>query len=606
MDDASLAPNRNAALAGALLGELARAGVRHACVCPGSRSTPLAAAAAHTPGLRAWSHLDERSAGFFALGLARASRTPVAVICTSGTAAANLLPAVVEASLAGVPLVLLTADRPPELREWGAPQTIDQVRLFGPYVRLFAEAPTPEADPALLRHMRALAARAAAVAAARPAGPVHLNLPLREPLEPARVAGDVPPGLAERDPEAARGRGPLPWLRVREGVRAPAPEDVARLADAVAAAPAGVIAAGPLDAPEGLAAAAARLAVAAGWPLLAEPTSQLRRGPHVSGAPVLGAYDAFLRDARLARACAPQLVLRLGAPLTSKPFAQWLAAHPAAELVLLDPDGRYADPSHRGGEILRADPALLCDAVARELAARRPAPARSAWLAALLDAERRARAALAEALAADERLLEPRLAFELGELLGEGATLFVSNSMPVRDLDSFLPPSPRRLRVLANRGANGIDGIVSSALGAAAACDGPLVLLTGDLALLHDLGGLLAAKRHGLSATFVVVNNGGGGIFSFLPVAGYRDEVDFDALFTTPHGLDLADAARLFGARHARPRSFEELRLALKAGVTEPGLDLVEVRVDREANVAHHRELWAAVGAALAGWEAPA
>jgi 2-succinyl-5-enolpyruvyl-6-hydroxy-3-cyclohexene-1-carboxylate synthase len=605
VDDASLAPNRNAALAGALLGELARAGVRHVCVCPGSRSAPLAAAAARTPGVRAWSHVDERSAGFFALGLARASRAPVAVVCTSGTAAANLLPAVVEASLAGVPLVLLTADRPPELREWGAPQTIDQVRLFGPYVRLFAEAPTPEVDPAHLRHARALAARAVAVASARPEGPVHLNLPFREPLEPVPCPGDVPSDLAARDPEAARGRGALPWLRVREGVRAPAADDVARLADAIAAAPEGLLAAGPLDAPPALAGAAVRLARAAGWPLFAEPTSQLRRGPHVPGAPLASAYDAFLRDARVADACAPALVLRLGAPLTSKPFAQWLARHPAAELVLLDPDGRYADPAHRGGEILRADPTLLCRALAEELEARGPAPARTPWLAALLDAERRSRAALARALGDDERLLEPRLALELGELLGEGSTLFVSSSMPVRDLDAFLPPSPRGLRVLANRGANGIDGIVSSALGAAAGSDGPLALLTGDLALLHDLGGLLAAKRHGLSATFVVVNNGGGGIFSFLPVADWRDEVDFDTHFTTPHGLDLAHAARLFDARHARPRSWEAFRLALKSALAEPGLDLVEVCVDREANVAHHRELWAAVSEALAGWEAP-
>ncbi len=593
------ATNRNHAFAAALFEELVRAGVTHACVCPGSRSTPLAAAAAHTCGLRVWSHVDERSAAFFALGLAKAMRSPVALVCTSGTAAANFLPAVVEASQTGVPLVVLTADRPIELRDWGAPQTIDQVRLFGPYARWYAEAPAPEPGSAALRHARALACRAVAVATAPPPGPVHLNLPFREPLEPTRVAED----FRTADPVALEGRAPAVYLRV-ESAPSLAPEAlVERLADTIARTPNGVIVSGPYDSEADLGEAASRLARAAGWPILAEPTSQLRCGSHVKSAPLVAAHDSLLRDDRFAAENAPALVLRLGAPLTNKPIARWLERHPARETWIVDPDGRFADPAHDASELLRFAPTRLCDALADALERRNPR-AESAWLARFLEADRRARRALDAALASDPSLSEPRLVVELATALPDGAVLFVSNSMPVRDLDSFLPPSEKRLRVLCNRGANGIDGIVSTALGASAALPGPLVLLTGDLAFLHDLGGLLAAKRHGLDATIVVVNNDGGGIFRFLPVASHREAVDFDTLFTTPHGLDLARAASLFDATYTRAHDWADVRRALDAGHSGGGLHVLEVRVDAEANVAHHAALWAAVSAALAR-EAP-
>ncbi|MEX2204875.1 MAG: 2-succinyl-5-enolpyruvyl-6-hydroxy-3-cyclohexene-1-carboxylic-acid synthase [Myxococcota bacterium] len=595
------AANRNHAYAAALFEELVRTGVTHACVCPGSRSTPLAAAAAHARGLRVWSHVDERSAAFFALGLAKAERAPVALVCTSGTAAANFLPAVVEASQTGVPLVVLTADRPIELRDWGAAQTIDQVRLFGPYARWYAEEPAPEPGGAALRRARALACRAVAVATGQPPGPVHLNLPFREPLEPTRVADDLP----DSDPVALDGRAPAAYLRVESARPLPPAALVERLAEAIARTPNGVIVSGPHDAEPGFCDAVARLARDARWPILAEPTSQLRCGPHVKSAPLVAAHDPLLRDGRFAAENAPALVLRLGAPLTSRPIARWLDRHSAHESWIADPDGRFADPTRSASELLRFDPTLICDALADALA-RRPARPESDWLARFLEADRAARAALDSALAADPALSEPRLVIELARALPDGAALFVSNSMPVRDLDSFLPPSEKRLRVLCNRGANGIDGIVSSALGASAALPGPLALLTGDLAFLHDLGGLLAAKRHGLDATIVVVNNDGGGIFRFLPVASHRDAVDFDALFTTPHGLDLARAAALFDARYTRARDWADVRHALEAGFADGGLHVLEVRVDADANVAHHAALWAAVSAALARGTPPA
>ncbi len=590
--------NRNAAFAAALFDELARAGVRHVCVCPGSRSAPLAIAAAQTPALRVWTHLDERAAAFFALGIAKASRRPVALVCTSGTAAANFLPAVVEADLSRVPLVVLTADRPAELRDWGAAQTIDQVRLFGSHARWFAELPLPEPRAELLRHVRATAARAVAIASGRPAGAVHLNVPYREPLAPVVVPADAA-ALADLDDAAAgHRRDGGPTLRIDEPAIGPDAAQVQRLFSAMRATSRGVLLCGPDDRDPALAPALARLARAAGWPLLADGASPLRTGPHVATTPVCGAHDAFLRAERFAERHAPEFVLRFGAPPTSKATAQWLDRHADTDLWIVDPDAGFRDPSQRATTQVRADPAALCDALAAEWE-QTASSAAGPWLASFVAAERAAQAALSHGIAAAPALFAPAVVRALGAVLPGGAALFASNSMPVRDLESFLPPTTKSLRVLVSRGANGIDGIASSALGAAAALGAPFALLTGDLAFLHDVGGLHAAKRHGLSALCVVVNDDGGGIFSYLPVAECGESVRFEELFTTPHGVDLAHATALAGGRHVRVDTPSALDAALAGGLGEPGLQVVEARVDRDANVAHHRTLWAAAVAAV-------
>ena len=591
------APNRAHAFAGALFEELSRAGVRDVCVSPGSRSTPLAAAAATTPSLRCFSQIDERSAAFFALGLARRTRTPVALVCTSGTAAANYLPAVIEAHYARVPLIVLSADRPHELREWGAGQTIDQVHLYGRHVRWFAEAPLAEATRSALRHVRALACRAVAAASGRPPGPVHLNLPFREPLEPAVVAGDVPGRL---DALAAEGRATGPYARVADAAARPAPEEVARLARLVREFPRGVIACGPLDGPVEELDAIASLARAAAWPLLAEPTSQLRCGAHVDDCPVVSTADLLLRDERFAGRLAPDVVLRVGDTPTSKAFRLWLERHAPHRVVLADPDGAWHDPSHLASDVLHVHPAALAEATERLLGDwSRPEPDRG-WQGAWIEADARAAATLDRELAEEAELLEPRAARELADALPDDAVLYVSNSMPVRDLDAFLPARARPLRVLCNRGANGIDGVLSSACGAAAGGEGPLVLLTGDLAFLHDLGGLLAVRRHGLRLVIVVLQNDGGGIFSFLPVARHPREVGFEEHFLTPHGLDFQPLARAFGLGFERVTSWEHYRTALKEALAAPGSTVIEVPVDRERNVAHQRRLQRAVADAVA------
>jgi 2-succinyl-5-enolpyruvyl-6-hydroxy-3-cyclohexene-1-carboxylate synthase len=575
--------------AAALVDELARAGVREVCICPGSRSTALAIAAAQHTSLRCWSQIDERSAGFFAVGAAKATRAPAALICTSGTAAANFYPAVIEAYHAHVPLIVLSADRPPELREWGAGQTIDQVHLYGTHVRWFAETAVPDGDPRMLRYAREVGCRAVAGACGPPAGPVHLNLPFRDPLAPSSTAAE---------PESSTSnRGNQVFTRVCHGARAPRPEDVERLVQVANSCERGVITCGPMDAGSDLCAAIADLASALGWPILADPTSQLRSGAHSQSAPVLGNSDLFLRDEQVARALEPEVVLHFGGTPTSKSQRLWLEGHVPERLILVDPEAGWSDPCHLASELLQVDPLALCAALIRRVSRARD---ESAWLQRVLRAERCA-AGVVESLVADEdELFEPRAIRELAEALPDGAITYVSNSMPVRDLDAFLPVSNRVLRVLANRGANGIDGMISSALGAAGSQPQPVVLLTGDLALLHDVGALQTARKHSLNLTVVVFNNDGGGIFSYLSVADRAEPEIFETHFRTPHGADLGGIVAGFGAGFARVGSWEHFRASFKSALATPGVSVVEIPVDRDRSVAHHREIERRVCEALA------
>jgi len=593
------APNANAAFAAALFEEFARAGVRHVCVCPGSRSAILALAAAEEPALECSVHADERSAAFFALGLAKVSRRPVALVCTSGTAAANFHPAVIEARYAHVPLLVLTADRPPELREWGAGQTIDQVRLYGSAARWFAETPLPEPTRAALRHARALAARAVAEAIGPPAGPVHLNVPLREPLSPLRDESSAANALRSALDPGTRGRSGAPYTLARLPLQAPNPQDVATLVRQTNELEEGVIVCGPMDARPELAEAVARLARTLGWPLIAEPASQLRRGVHVTGTPIVAHADLLLREPSFAARSAAEMLLRFGATPTSKALRLWLEAHPPRHVVHVDPEGLWHDASHLASQVVRCDPLALCEALDRQLAALAARREKSAYQQLWLDADYAAARAIERVLSSGPALLESLAVRQTVEFLPEGALLYVSNSMPVRDLDAVLPISGKSLRVLCNRGASGIDGLLSSALGAAAGGEGPVALLTGDLAFLHDVGALATVRRLGLPLVIVVLDNGGGGIFSFLPIARAAPPETFEALFHTPHGVSLGPLVEGFGLRHTRVTSVETLRAELERAFARGGPSVVEVPIDRERNVVQHRALEAVVRVAV-------
>jgi 2-succinyl-5-enolpyruvyl-6-hydroxy-3-cyclohexene-1-carboxylate synthase len=591
----SLQPENVAYLyVGAFVDELARAGLRHVCLCPGSRSAPLALRLADHPALKLWMHLDERSCAFFALGLAKAQRFPVALLCSSGTAAANFMPAIVEAHQARVPLIVLTADRPPELRDTGAPQTIDQIKLYGAYAKWFVEMALPEATVEMLRYARTIAARAVAEALDAPAGVVHLNFPFREPLVPL-----APPAIPAELQSISAGRAnPQPYARVTTMPRQPeaAPALIATLSAELSSFSKGLIVAGPQTNPD-FPRAVTQLSAALGYPILADPLSQVRCGPqdgaNGDSANVVDAYDAFLRDANTVERLAPDVILRFGAMPTSKPLMLYLQRYASARQILIDDGGNWNDAARLASDMIRADPTLFCSA----LATGARGPSGSDWLESWRTTQRLTRRAITDQISAFEELFEGRVFSELAQCLPDGATCYVSSSMPVRDLDTFFPANNRAVRFLANRGANGIDGVVSSALGASLASTGPLVLVIGDIALYHDLNGLLAAKRHSLSATIILINNDGGGIFSFLPQAAYPKH--FEQLFGTPHGLDFRPAAELYGAHYQQVNNWSEFRKALTDGLHAPGLKLIEVRTQREGNVTQHRQVWQAVAAAL-------
>jgi 2-succinyl-5-enolpyruvyl-6-hydroxy-3-cyclohexene-1-carboxylate synthase len=582
----------NLALSCAFVDELAARGVRHAIVCPGSRSTPLALALATHPDVRIWVLVDERSAAFFALGMARQLREPVALLCTSGTAAANFLPAVIEAGLSRIPLIVLTADRPPELRGWGAAQTIDQIRLYGEHAKWFADMPVPIDDDALSRQARATAARAVLSASDDPCGAVHLNFPFREPLLPA----DVQSGMS-MDALFRLGRGGARGGFASSAISAPEAAMVHRLVELVASEPRGIIVCGPGET-VGLGEAVAALSEAAGYPVLADPLSGVRFGSR-DRSRVIDAYDAFLRHEETAAELAPDVVLRVGAVPTSKPLQQFLGAHPGRHHLLVDP-GDPRDPAHLATDHIRADPAGTLAGIADRLAVvGRVGICSSPWMTAWKHADSVTRSVIDAALLKHDASFEGRAVAEIATALPDDATLVVGNSMPVRDVDTFVRGDERTVRIVANRGANGIDGVVSSALGAAAVAHGPVVLIVGDLSFYHDLNGLLAARQYGIEATVVVLNNDGGGIFSFLPQAELLDSAVFEQLFGTPIGVDVAAAAALYGASYARPRDWDTFRCEVGRAMSEAGLSIVEHVTDRAQNVVQHRAITAAVAEAL-------
>ncbi|MGZ8762125.1 MAG: 2-succinyl-5-enolpyruvyl-6-hydroxy-3-cyclohexene-1-carboxylic-acid synthase [Acidimicrobiia bacterium] len=558
------------AFARTLVDEWVRGGVRHAVVAPGSRSAPLALALAEEPRIRLHVHLDERSAAFFALGLGRATGRPVVLVCTSGTAAANFHPAVLEASHGGVPLVVATADRPPELRGVGAGQTIDQIRLYGDAVRWFVDAEVPIDRPGAGAAWRSLAARSVIETVGPPPGPVHVNLPFREPLLPT---GD-PLVEAPGRPSGA------PWSQGVVSERRLADEELDRLAARIGGAPNGVITAG--WGANVSATVVEAFASAAGWPVLADAVSNLRTGAHA-----VSTYDLLLRSPEIEADLRPDLALRLGAPLTGKPANRFLAGVPA---LLVDPDRRWLDPARTAHELVAADAEPLLAGLTERLTPVADPPACRRWMGS----EARVRARVDALLDRWDAPFEGRIARDVLGVLPDGAALVVASSMPVRDLESFAAPRSG-VRVHTNRGVNGIDGFVSTALGISAVHDGPTVALTGDLCFLHDSNGLLGVADRGLDAVFVVIDNRGGGIFSFLSQAQLPDH--FETLFGTPQPVDLAALAAAYGVPSVEVTHADAFAPAVLDAISAGGVRVVLVRTDRADNVARHHQIWTDVAA---------
>ncbi len=557
--------NTNSLWCSVMVETLFRCGVRQAVISPGSRSTPITMALARESRIETLPILDERSASFFALGLAKQKSFPVVLVCTSGTAGANYFSAVIEAQESGVPLIVITADRPPEMRECGSGQTIDQQRLYGTHVNWYHELAVPEASISLLRYLRQTVAYACERAQRPVAGPVHLNAPFRDPLPPIEN-GSTKAMLGSIEDSFFDHLGPLPTLAQRQVIwQRPV---TAR----------GLIVAGPdtPSDPKSYAAVVSQISERLGWPILADALSPLR---HASTAPhIIASYDAILRSTKSARELMPRTVLCLGGWPTSKVLRQWLESS-GAEIALVTPQIANHDALH--GKT-RHIPASVEDLAAEE------SKIDPAYLNRWIAAERAAQASLAESLQTAD-LVEPRVTRELAAALPAGTPIFVASSMPVRDVEFLWPVSDRGLRLYFNRGANGIDGTLSTALGVAHG-SAPAVLLTGDLALLHDTNGFLQRSQLRGSLTIVLINNRGGGIFQHLPIADF--DPPFEKYFATPQEVDFAGLARAYGADHVAIENWHQFREAVR-DLPAQGVRVLEIKTDRKRDVAFRKKIFA-------------
>lgn len=594
---------------------LAQAGLTAVVIAPGSRSTPLTLAFDAHPTVEVFVHLDERSAGFYALGMAVALDRPVALLCTSGTAVANFLPALVEARMSHVPLLALTADRPHELRHSGANQTIDQVKIYGDQVLWSVDAPVPQADApdVVLRHLHTLAVRAYATANGLPKGPVQVNFPFRAPLEPERseqlaVSSEQ---TALRNPgHASR----ITHHAITRGLITLPDEQLDFVADLINEHPRGLIVCGPRCPGGEFPAAAAALARQVGYPILADPISGLRFGEWVADTAVLSGYETFMQTTPAWPD--PQLILRFGAVPTSK----WLNAYldkisPAYRLHIRE-NGVWADDSHRTTHFVQANETAVC----QQLLARLPKRDNEEWLTAVTTTENRTWQALEAHLC--DPYFDGSVVADVVDLLPPNATLFMGNSSPIRHLDQYGRTQNKPLFAYANRGASGIDGNLSTALGIQVMHPQPLVAVLGDITFYHDLNGLLpvASDRWqvasgkacpelaegwqveginlqpatcNLPLTIVLLHNDGGGIFKRLPIANV--EPPFTKLFLTPHGLDFEPVVRMFGLDFVRANGRDHFRQLLTASLQDAVPRVIEFRSHNQTDDQRRRQLNSAV-----------
>ncbi|MFF2590553.1 2-succinyl-5-enolpyruvyl-6-hydroxy-3-cyclohexene-1-carboxylic-acid synthase [Peribacillus butanolivorans] len=559
------------AYAASFVDELAQNKMKHVVVSPGSRSTPLALLLVEHPDIEVHINVDERSAAFFALGLAKALKEPVGLLCTSGTAAANFYPAVIEAYYSRVPLIVLTADRPHELRDVGAPQAIDQIHLYGRQVKWFVEMALPESTDEMMRYARTIGARAVSTAATEPAGPVHLNFPLREPLIPN----------LEQAKEYRQNKM-TPAVMIENGALSLSDSNIEALAATLSQAKQGMIVCGELRHPkmkEAIVALAEKLA----FPILADPLSQLRSGKHDKDG-IIDTYDTFLRVEAAKEAFRPDVVLRFGSMPVSKPLLLFMKKQKQAITLVIDGGAGWREPAGLATNMIYCEEKVFCQRVCEKI----PKATEKNWLGLWKTVNGATKNALSS-IGDEVELSEGKLFSLLQDMMPIESTLFVGNSMPIRDLDTFFLSNEKGIKTFANRGANGIDGVVSTALGVSTVSENT-VLAIGDLSFFHDMNGLLAAKLQKQNITILLINNDGGGIFSFLPQANDREH--FETLFGTPHGLDFSHTAQLYGGKYSKVQNWDELKQVFTESFEIQGLKIIEVPTDRESNLQKHRNLW--------------
>ncbi|MED1097897.1 2-succinyl-5-enolpyruvyl-6-hydroxy-3-cyclohexene-1-carboxylic-acid synthase [Bacillus capparidis] len=556
---------------GCFMNELAVSGVSEAVICPGSRSTPLAIMASAHPEIHTHVLIDERSAAFFALGLAKASGKPVMLICTSGTAGANFYPAIIEANYSRVPLVIVTADRPHELRDAGAPQAIDQQFLYGNFVKWFTDLALPEEREEMLPYVRRIALRAGSEAARHPRGPVHVNVPLREPLMP-----DLESLPFEKEKTANK------QLHIRNRIVETKIEFFETLIPELEKRKEGLIVCGEL-ADDETREFVLKLSRHLKYPILADPLSNLRNSGH-DASTIIDAYDSFLKDETIQEFIFPEIVIRFGPMPVSKPLFQLLQKHPEISQIVVDPGGGWRDPTLNSTWMLNSSEEVFIQTVLEHAEPNDD----STWVKKWKFVNDRFRFHL-KRMDLEDDWFEGKVYQVLQPLIPDNSSVFLGNSMPIRDADTFFGTENRSYRLFANRGANGIDGVVSTAIGVREATKRPVTLVIGDLSFYHDLNGLLACKTLNIPLTIILINNDGGGIFSFLPQS--TEKIYFESLFGTPTGLEFEHAAKLYGGYYVVPDSWEQFIKVYKSSVNSPGLHVIEVKTNRENRVEIHRNL---------------
>ncbi|MDH5506922.1 MAG: 2-succinyl-5-enolpyruvyl-6-hydroxy-3-cyclohexene-1-carboxylic-acid synthase [Anaerolineae bacterium] len=583
--------NPNTLWAQLFVDELSRAGLHKVCISPGSRSTPLALAFANSDAVKVYPHIDERSAGFFALGMAQASREPVALVCTSGTALANFHPAILEAHYAQIPLLVLSADRPPELRQSGANQTIDQIKMFGSHVRWFVDVALPEPDPApkTIRYLRTLACRAMATAAGSPAGPVHLNFPFRKPLEPDRfpyTAADLSRANSNITSQEPHKNQPITHISI--GSLHPTPDQIEMIVEAIQTSPRGIIICGPRSPMDDFPKAVNELAHVTGFPIFADALSGVRfSSDQETSGMVLGGYETFLQSQVESSLEQPTLILQFGAAPISNSLSEYIHSLPSCKRFSISENGVWTDEFHQIDAFIHADATILCNQVCKKLTASRETFDEKTWLNQLQGLEKDTWSIINTIK--EEHFFEGVVLADVVELAPQGTALFVASSLPVRHLDQFAQPHPSGLTVFANRGVSGIDGTIASALGAASVIPSHLVLVIGDLAFYHDLNSLIAVKKFGINITIVLINNDGGGIFHRLPISNF--EPPFMELFVSPHGLDFEPAAQLFNLDYHRVSSRSDFKLAFNNAMNSNQSTLIEVPGDAKLHEKTRQEI---------------
>lgn len=583
--------NRNYFWAETFIKELNSIGVKYACISPGSRNTPLTLAIANNKKLKSFVHIDERCSAFFALGIAKATNSPVILQSTSGTATAELYPAIIEAYQQRVPLIVCTADRPAELLNTGANQTINQNNLYKNHIRWFFDVGLPEPIPRRIRHIKAIAKRAVYESMVRSKGPVHLNFPFRKPFEPDTFTDEVSSEVIETAKLVLPDKKDL---YKENGKNIVSEKWFKEIAQHLTKFKKGLIIAGPENYNELFHFNCQKLASILGYPILADGASQLRFGKH-NKENILSSFEGFLRSELFSRKYKPEIILQFGRTITSKALGLFFEKCSAIRFMVNE-YGDWFDPANRANASFACKPYLFCEKMIEHLQSRKVKRSQS-WLKATKELDEKSLKVKNEIISKSDFPNECRIIEELVNLLPEKSQLMISNSMPIRDFDYFAPVTKKIINIFNNRGASGIDGITATALGLAVLEKRPTVLLTGDSAFYYDLNALLAARKYKIPLIIILINNNGGGIFEVLPVSKYGKI--YKEYFVAPHDLDFSPFVKAFGGNYSLIKSWRDFRDEFGNALKKKGFSVLEIRTDAAASLKLRQVYWKEVNKAL-------